>query len=78
MILNLKFEADWQAIKQRKQSVINKNNLKENSERIPHMHGVGDKLFLEKDANKHELNDEGPHKVIAVNNDGTPSYEKGH
>jgi len=77
MILNLKHEADWQAIRQRKQSVIKKNDEKENSERIPHMHGVGDKFLLEKDANECELNTEGPCEVIAVNDDGTLRFKKG-
>ena len=57
MILNLKHEADWQAIRQHKQSVINRNDMKENSKRSPHVCGVRDKFLLEKDANKHELND---------------------
>ena len=77
MIMNLKCEADWQAIRQRKQSVINKNNVKENSERIPHAHGVGDKFLLEKDANECELNAEGPHEAMAVNDNGTLCHEKG-
>ena len=77
MIMNLKCEADWQAIRQHKQSVTNENDLKENSKRIPHVHGVGDKFLLEKDANKHELNDEGPCKVIAVNSNCTLTCKKG-
>ena len=31
-ILNIKFNADWNCIKQRKQEIINYNNKKENSE----------------------------------------------
>ena len=60
MIMNLKCEADWQAIRQCKQSVTDKTYLKESSKRIPHMHGVGDKFLLEKDANECKLNDKGP------------------
>ena len=77
VILNLKHKADWQAIKQCKQTAINENDLKENSERISHTHGVGDKFLLEKDANKCKLDDEGPHKVMAVNDNGTLPHKKG-
>ena len=34
-ILNIQFEADWEYIKNRKQKVIDYNNKKENSKRIP-------------------------------------------
>ena len=70
-------QADWQAIRQRKQSVINKNDKNENCKRIPHAHGVGDKFLLEKDANKCELNAEGPCKAMAVNENGTLCHKKG-
>ena len=36
MLLNLKFVADWEAIKLRKQRDVNKNNSRENSLRIHH------------------------------------------
>jgi len=77
MILSVTHQADWQAIRQRKQSVIDKNNMNENRKRIPHAHGVGDKFLLEKDANKCELNAEGPCKAMAVNDNGTLHCEKG-
>ena len=77
MIMNLKCEADWQAIRQCKQSVINKNNVKENSKRVLHAHGVGDKFLLEKDANKCKLDNEGPHDVTAANDNGTLKCKKG-
>ena len=35
-ILNVSFEADWQCIKQRKQTLIQQNNRRENKDRIPH------------------------------------------
>jgi len=77
MILNITYQADWQAIRQRKQSVIKKNNEKENSKRIPHVCGVGDKFLLEKDANKHKLDDEGPCDAIAANDNGALKHKKG-
>ena len=77
MILNLTCKADWQAIRQHKQSVTNKNNMKENCKRVPHAHGVGDKFLLEKDANKHELDNEGPCDAMAANDNGAPKHKKG-
>ena len=77
MILNMTCQADWQAIRQRKQSVIKKNDRNENHKRIPHACGVGDKFLLEKDANECELNTEGPCKAMAVNENGTLHCKKG-
>ena len=45
-ILNTKFEANWQLIKQQKQTVINTNNKQENEKRIPHQYNVGDKVLV--------------------------------
>jgi transposase InsO family protein len=36
-MLNIKFEANWTAIKQYKQQIIKKNNTNENARRIPHI-----------------------------------------
>ena len=46
-ILNVQVQADWKLIKQRKQELIKKNNLRENSKRIPHQYHVGDKVLLD-------------------------------
>ena len=77
MILNIQHEADWQAIKDRKQRLINYNNQRENSKRIPHTYRVGDKFILKKDANKYETDKEGPYDVLQVNTNGTIVYQKG-
>ena len=37
-ILNVQFQADWRYIKDRKQKLINLNNEKENSKRIPYIY----------------------------------------
>ena len=36
MIVNIQHTANWKAIKDRKQRIIKKNNLRENRTRIPH------------------------------------------
>ena len=46
MLLNLKFVADWEAIKLRKQRDVDKNNSRENSLRIHHEYQVGDKVLI--------------------------------
>ena len=45
-MLNIKHEADWELIRQRKQQMINKNNLRENSKRIPYTYQPGQKVLL--------------------------------
>ena len=45
-ILNTRYEADWQLIKSRKQTLTNKGNTRENRNRLPHEYNVGDKLNL--------------------------------
>ena len=72
MIFNMKHEADWEMIKQRKQKLINKNNERENSKRIPHTYRVGDKVLLRRGTeNKMEAPFSGPHEILQVNDNGT-------
>ena len=71
MILNVKHEANWQAIKECKQKLIHMNNKHENLRRIHHIHHPGDKVLLEKDANKCEQDNEGPFEVVEVFTNGT-------
>ena len=47
MILNTQYLADWTVIKACKQQLIRKNNIIENSKRIPHQYKVGDMVMLE-------------------------------
>ena len=80
-MLNIKFEADWKRIKDRKQQLINKNNMKENSKRIKHQYNVGDKVLVDikyKSKSKYGLNPfDGPYDIIKVNNNGTVVIKKG-
>ena len=72
MILNTQYLADWTVIKARKQQLISKNNIIENSKRIPHQYKVGDKVMLENHcANKYEQLYKGPYLVTQVNTNGT-------
>lgn len=72
-ILNVNFEADWQYIKERKQKLIQQNNKRENSKRIPHTYSVGDKVMvLQKNSRKHGHDEyRGPYEIERVNDNGT-------
>ena len=47
-IINTKFIADWDYIRQRKQNIIHNNNKRENAQRIPHTYQIGDRIMLKK------------------------------
>jgi transposase InsO family protein len=80
-ILNTKFQADWNYIKQRKQEIINANNKRENSKRIKHTYEVGDKVLLNVQRttlSKFKKNPfKGPYTVLQVNNNGTVQLDMG-
>ena len=72
MILNTQYQSDWTVIKAHKQQLIHKNNIIENSKRIPHQYKVGDMVILENHcANKYEQPYKGPYLVTQVNTNGT-------
>ena len=71
-----KHEANWHAIKQRKQKVISQNNERENAKRIAHTYTAGDKILLTKhNARKLKCPNEGPYKITEVHNNGTVTIE---
>lgn len=72
-ILNTKFDANWKMIRERKQRLINENNKKENSTRIPHWYRVGDKVLYRVDSmSKYSENPyDGPYTIVQVNTNGT-------
>ena len=77
MILNTQYLADWTVIKARKQQLIHKNNIIENSN-IPHQHKVGDKVMLENHCvNKYEQPYKGPYLVMQINTNGTVHFKIG-
>ena len=72
MMLNIKHEANWEFIRQRKQSIIDKNNEAENAKRIPHTYSVGDKVLLRRgNENKYESPYSGPYSILQINDNGT-------
>jgi len=72
MIFNIKHEANWEYIRQRKQKLIDKNNARENAGRIPHVYNLGDKVLLKRGTeNKYESPYLGPFHVEKVSDNGT-------
>jgi transposase InsO family protein len=72
MILNIKHEANWEYIKERKQQIIEKNNQAENAKRRPHVYKEGDQVLLKRGTeNKYEVPYTGPYTVLKLNDNGT-------
>jgi len=46
-MLNVKFQANWQLIKDLKQNKIHNTNVKESKKRNPHQYKVGDKILYQ-------------------------------
>ena len=79
-ILNTKFVADWDYICQRKQNIINENNLRENAKHIAHTYHVGDKVLIKVKNNTKFCGPEyeGPYtnSISTVNVNGTVRVRK--
>jgi hypothetical protein len=72
-IHNIRFEADWQYIKERRQRRILQNNAKENAKRKAHVYQVNDTVKVLQDPNrKHGAAlYKGPFRITQVNDNGT-------
>ena len=78
-ILNVRHEANWKIIKERKQKLINKGNERENKNRIDYKYKEGDKVLL-KNAWKTKFNQDAysdPYKITTVQDNGTIRAKKG-
>ena len=72
-LLNISFEADWEQIRQRKQSLINLNNARENAKRKECQCTVGQQAKVKLDPNRKHGVDfySGPQTVSHVYDNGT-------
>jgi len=79
MILHTSHVANWEYIRLRKQSKINKNNERENKSRIPHQYNVGDRVYLLTNLlqGKNDIDREGPYEIIDVHSNGTVAIRRG-
>ena len=72
MVLNMTHTANWEYIKDRKQTLINKNNKRENAKRTSYTYKVGDQVLLKRGTeNKYETPYAGPYPILQVNDNGT-------
>ena len=79
-ILNTVFEANWKLIRERKQKLINQNNMRENAQRIPHQYNARDQVLCigKPTLAKYGTNPwDGPYEIISVNDNGTVRLKKG-
>ena len=77
-ILNVRHEANWKIIKERKQKLINKGNERENKNRIDYKYKEGDKVLL-KNAWKTKFNQDayiGPYTITTVQDNRTIRAKK--
>ena len=79
MVLPIKFKADWVAITQHKQEIINKSNCEENKKRIQHEYNVGDKVLLSKPGTLQKMSTprKGPYTIERVFSNGTVLLDRG-
>jgi len=79
-ILNSRYEANWEVIRDRKQKRIDYNNKRENAKRIAHVYNPNDKVLLRDKApgdidNKYGKTEwEGPYTVVRHNRDSGTVY----
>ena len=77
-IINTKFLADWNFIRQGKQNIIHQNNVRENEKRKPHTYNVDDEIMFK----KHNQTKYGgpeyevPYKIVTINDNGTVRIKK--
>ena len=80
-ILNIKFDANWNYIRARKQAMIRKNNQNENAKRKQHQYNIGDKVLCINDNQRQaKFGQElwaGPYRIRAVHNNGTVTLKMG-
>ncbi len=77
-LLNVSFQADWEAIRKRKQRLINLNNARKNVTRRDYTYTVGQQVDVRLDPNRKHGEDyfKGPYTVSQVNDNGTVKLTK--
>jgi len=80
MLFDIDFTADWHQIYERKQQIINKNNLRENKSRIDFEYQIGDRVTKRNDYlkinKKANPANKGVYRVVEVFNNGTVNIRK--
>ena len=80
MMFDLPYLADWTAIGQRIQLLVDKANVHENKRRIDFDYQVGQKCLLEQDSGKlrkGQVKYIGPYTITSVHTNGTIRIQRG-
>ena len=79
MLFNLKKAINWKAITENKRKQIARDNIRENSVRIPHEYKVGDEVLRLKKGikRKYSKHKSDPYQVTAIHTNGTVTIRQG-
>ena len=79
MLFNLKKAINWKAITENKRKQIARDNIRENSVRIPHEYKVGDEVLRLKKGikRKYSKHKSDPYHVTAIHTNGTVTIRQG-
>ena len=80
MIFNLSTVVDWKAITARKQAQVDRDNLRENANRVSHDYAIGDQVYVKIDGIKRKLDNKkrGPYRITQIHTNGTVRIQKGN
>ena len=79
MLFDIPYLADWKAIGQRRQKLVDQNNVRENKNRVDFDYRTGQKVLLRKEGilRKAETRYEGPYVITEVHTNGTIRIQRG-
>ena len=79
MLFNIPYTPDWDGIKTRKQSLINKSNQAENKNRVDHDYEVNDQVLIYRDGIYRKLEGPflGPYNIVQIYTNGTVRIQRG-
>jgi len=80
IIFNLSTVVDWKAITARKQAQVDRDNLRENANRVSHDYAIGDQVYVKIDGIKRKLDNKksGPYRITQIHTNGTVRIQKGN
>ena len=75
------FNVNWTEIKNRRQQAANRDNMRENANRIDYPYEIGDLVYVDYNnerASKHADKSDGPHTILSIDQtNGTAIVDKG-
>ena len=79
MLFDIPYLADWKAIGQRRQDLVDQNTAKENTRRIDFDYAVGQRVIVRKDGILRKAEDRysGPYVITQVHTNGTVRIQRG-